>query len=136
MTRSPRLLAIFVVLMAPFAVHAQGPAENKPVSELTPIRAGRLPGDGLLFNGWGLTPAGEQLRVSDMPLKMVVTPDKKRLIVVSAGFNDQGLTVIDLADRKVVQFLPLPEVFNGLCFDKDGRRILVSSGDKGFVYGF
>src|SRR4051794_7875662 len=38
---------------------------------------GSLPGDGLLFNGWGVTPAGIPVRTSDMILKMMVAPDKK-----------------------------------------------------------
>ena len=99
-------------------------------------RAGLLPGANLLFNGWGVTPAGSHTRISDMALKMVISPDKKRLVAVSGGFSDTGLTLYDLATQKVTQFLPLKESFNGLVFSRDGRRIFVSGGDTGLVHVF
>jgi YVTN family beta-propeller protein len=97
---------------------------------------GRLPGDGLLFNGWGLTPAGDHVRTSDLILKMVVAPDRKRLVAVSGGYSDHGLTLLDPVARRVTQFLPLEEAWNGLAFSNDGWRIFVSAGDKGEVHVF
>src|SRR5579884_4491419 len=67
------------------------------------------PEKNILFNGWGLTPAGEHVRISDMPLKMLVAPDRKTLVVVSGGFNNTGLALLDIKTRKVTQFLPLKE---------------------------
>src|SRR5271157_3394098 len=67
-------------------------------------RQGLVPGDRLLFNGWGITPAGEHVRTSDMVLKMVVAPDQKRLVAVSGGYNEHGLTLIDMARKQVTQF--------------------------------
>ncbi len=99
-------------------------------------RPNRLPGDGLLFNGWGLTPAGEQVDISDMPMKMIVAPDKKRLVTVSAGYNNEGLTIIDIASKKVTQYLAMASAFNGLAFSNDGKRIFVSAGDKGEIHVF
>ncbi len=98
--------------------------------------AGLHPSANLLFNGWGVTPAGEHVRISDMPLKMIVSPDKKALLAVSGGFNDTGLSVLDITTRKRTQFLPLPEVWNGLAFSSDGRRIFVGGGDSGQIYQF
>src|SRR5262245_18852722 len=51
-------------------------------------RQGLQPSSGLLFNGWGITPAGSQVQVSDMPLKMIVAPDKKTILAVSGGFRN------------------------------------------------
>ncbi len=99
-------------------------------------RSGLLPNENLLFNGWGVTPVGQHVKVSDMPLKLVVSPDKKLLAAVSAGYKDTGLTLLDIATRKVTQFLPLPEVWNGLAFTKDGRKIFVAGGDSGKIYAF
>jgi hypothetical protein len=62
--------------------------------------------------------AGEQIPISDMPLKMVISPDKKMLVAASGGFNDTGLTLFEMAGKRVSQFLPLPEVWNGLAFSK------------------
>jgi YVTN family beta-propeller protein len=98
--------------------------------------AGLRPTQNLLFNGWGLTPAGEQVPISDLALKLVVSPDKKVLVAANAGFNDTGLSLLDIASRRVTQFLPLPKIWNGLAFSLDGRRILVSGGDSGRVNVF
>ena len=99
-------------------------------------RSGLLPKDSLLFNGWGVTPAGEHVPISDLPLKFVFSPDKKVLLAASGGFNDTGLTLFELATRKVSQFLPLPKVWNGLTFSKDGGRIFVAGGDSGKIHVF
>ena len=67
-------------------------------------RSGLRPNESLLFNGWGVTPAGEHVPASDMPLKFVTAPDKKRFLAVSGGFNNHGVTLLDVANRKVTQF--------------------------------
>lgn len=58
---------------------------------------GLKPDTNLLFNGWGITPAGEQVAVSDLALKLVVAPDRKCVIATHGGYNDHGVTVVDLA---------------------------------------
>ena len=98
--------------------------------------AGLHPNTNLLFNGWGVTPAGEHVRISDLPLKMVVSPDKKMLLAASGGFNDTGLSVLDISTRQRTQFFPLPEVWNGLAFSADGHHIFVGGGDSGQIYQF
>ncbi|NOS70933.1 MAG: beta-propeller fold lactonase family protein [Verrucomicrobia bacterium] len=100
------------------------------------MRSGLRPSDNLLFNGWGMTPAGEQVAISDVALKFVVSPDKKMLLAVNGGFNDTGLTLFDFSSKLVTQFLPLPQIWNGLAFSKDGRRIFVSGGDSGVIHVF
>ena len=97
---------------------------------------GLKPSENLLFNGWGVTPAGQHVTISDLPLRMVVSPDKKILLAASAGFNDPGLSLLDIASRRVTQFLPLERIWNGLVFSLDGRRILVSGGDSGKIHVF
>jgi YVTN family beta-propeller protein len=97
---------------------------------------GLHPDGSLLFNGWGVTPAGEHTTISDMPLKLVMAPDKKTLLASSGGYNNTGLTLLDIQTRKVTQFLPLPEVWNGLAFSADGPRVFVTGGDSGRLYVF
>jgi YVTN family beta-propeller protein len=95
-----------------------------------------LPGPELLFNGWGLTPAGTHEAISDLPLKMIIAPGGKVAIAVCAGFNKPGVAVIALADQKVAQFIRLPDTWNGLCFDREGKRLFVSGGPSGMVHIF
>jgi YVTN family beta-propeller protein len=90
----------------------------------------------LLHSGWGVTPAGIHVRISDMALKMIVSPDKKMLVAISGGFSDTGLTLFDLKTHKVSQFLPLKGCWNGVAFSVDGHRIFVPGGDTGLVYVF
>ena len=99
-------------------------------------RAGMLPGENLLHSGWGVTPAGKHIRVSDMPLKMIVSPDKKVLVAVSGGFSNTGVSVIDVKTQSLAQFVPLKVCWNGLAFSRNGRRLFVSGGDGGVVYTF
>ena len=98
--------------------------------------SGLRPDQGLLFNGWGISPAGDQVATSDMPLKLVVSPDKRLLAAACAGFNNTGLALFDLSTRKVSQFFPLKKIWNGLAFSPDSSRIYVSGGDSGKIHLF
>jgi YVTN family beta-propeller protein len=126
------------------ATHSSTAASPRPTrgadedvkSSTVRMRGGLTPNANLLFNGWGVTPAGEHVPISDIALKFVIAPDKKMLLAASGGFNDTGLTLFDIAGRRVSQFLPLPEVWNGLAFSKDGGRVFVSGGDSGVIHVF
>ncbi len=74
--------------------------------------------------------------MSDMPLKLVVSPDGKFLLAVSGGFNNTGLTILSTAEKRVVQFVPLKRSWNGVAFSKDGKHVLVSGGASGLVHVF
>ncbi|RPJ57340.1 MAG: phosphoesterase [Acidobacteria bacterium] len=100
-------------------------------------RVGLLPSDTLLFNGWGITPAGRHVALSsDMPLKMIVSPDKRRLVIVGGFFRESGLTLLDIETRQVSQFLPLERCWNGIAFSRDGKRLFVSGSDTGTIHIF
>lgn len=135
-----RLLLAVLIAFPPFSPAAQTlstrTADEDVKSPSVRLRPGLMPKDSLLFNGWGITPAGEQLAISDMALKFVVSPDQKMLLAVSAGYNNPGLTLFDLAGQRATQFLPLPKVWNGLAFSKDGSRIFVAGGDSGLIHVF
>ncbi|HTL54947.1 MAG TPA: bifunctional YncE family protein/alkaline phosphatase family protein [Candidatus Limnocylindrales bacterium] len=97
---------------------------------------GLHPGEHLLFNGWGVTPVGRQVPVSDLALKMVIAPDQKRLIAVHGGFIEHGVTIIDVATGAETQFLAVPKSWNGLAFSRDGKRFFISGGDSGEIHIF
>ena len=97
---------------------------------------GLHPGENLLFNGWGVTPSGRQVFVSDLALKLVVAPDQRCLVAVHGGFTEQGVTLIDLAKGQQTQFLALPKSWNGLVFSRDGKQFFVSGGDSGEIHVF
>ncbi len=99
-------------------------------------RQGLSPNTNLLFNGWGVTPAGQHCVISDLPLRLVVAPDQKRLLAVHGGYTKQGVTLIDPKTREQTQFLPLAESWNGLAFNNDGSRFYVTGGDSGLLHVF
>jgi len=99
--------------------------------------AQQLPGNGLLFNGWKLSPAGAHTALpGDMPLKMLVTPDGKAATTVCAGYNSPGVAVLNIESRKQTQFFQIPHTWNGMTFDRDGRRLYVSGGASGELHVF
>src|SRR3954468_14951764 len=63
--------------------------------------AGQTSDGYLLPNGWTLTPAGEQITLTDMPLNIVPLADGKHVLVASSGYNQHELCVVDLAEKKI-----------------------------------
>jgi YVTN family beta-propeller protein len=118
--------------------HSPTRAANERVSDAAVRqRPGLVPGANLLFNGWGVTPAGEHVPVqSDMIQRMIVSPDSRRVIAVGGAFKSLGVTVLDVATRHVTQFLPLPRCWNGLAFSQDGKRLFVTGADSGVLHVF
>ena len=57
----------------------------------------------LLPNGWTLTPEGQQIPVSDLPLNMELSKDGRYLLVTTNGNGDQTINVIDLQTNASVQ---------------------------------
>lgn len=94
------------------------------------------PGPSLLFNGWGISPAGEQIPVGDMPVKIVFSPDRRQLVTSTIGFSGVHLTTIDAATRKVIQSLDLDRIWNGLAFSPDGKTLYVAGGNSGKLMSF
>jgi YVTN family beta-propeller protein len=125
--RSLLCCAVIGAILVAFVARGQDPAARKPAV---------LPDEHRLFNGWGVTPAGEHIPMGDLPLKLLVAPDGKRLAAVNGGFGPHGVTLIDPAGKRVTQFLPVTEAWNGLAFSRDGRRIFVAAGEEGAVHVF
>ena len=68
-----------------------------------------------LFNGWGLSPAGKAIELpGDLPARILFSSDSKYLFVNTTGFNEHGVSVIDLATSRVVQHVDLLKSWIGL----------------------
>ena len=91
-----------------------------------------------LATGVRLDPIGDAIDVGTMPLAMAAAPDGNRVAVVLAGWREQGVQIIDLRSRRVVQTLGQPAAFAGVAFSRDGTALYVSGGwdDSIFCYSW
>ncbi len=78
------------------------------------VLPGRRAEYNLLPNGWKLTPAGEHVTVGDLPLRMMLSPNRRHILAATNGYNDQGLVLLDAATGAVQDRLPLWQTFHGL----------------------
>ena len=135
-----RALGLALFAIASLSAAAASQPVRQPGEEVNSAavreRSGLRPDPALLFNGWGVTPAGVQTPVSDLILKLVLAPDQKRLVAVHGGFNQHGVTILDLASRQQTQFLPLAETWNGIAFSRDGKQFFVSGGNSKQIHVF
>src|SRR5438046_8855233 len=97
MLHSRPLLTAFSLIFAATVLSAQEKPAKNPPGYPGPTDAGYV-----LPNGWRLTPAGQQIILTDLPLNIRTTPDGKYALVACNGYNAHQLTAIDLATREKV----------------------------------
>src|ERR1051325_1866679 len=129
------LLCLSIALPLSAQTNLRLPTEDMNSASIR-ARQHLVPNTNLLFNGLGLSPAGQHVPISDMPLKMVIAPDRKAVVAVCAGHNEEGVNIVSLDSRHERQFISLKEAFNGLVFSADGKRFYVSGGDRGVIHVF
>src|SRR4051812_2948532 len=95
-------------------------------------------GDGttLLPNGWRIQPAGKHVRVGDMPLNLVQTPDSKYLIVTSNGLARPSFSIVDVASWSVKSTMALDHAWYGLAWHPDGVRLYSAGAGQNNVQEF
>ena len=133
---APLVLSAFVLGAA---LHAEQlpttvrkPGEDVNSADLR-MRQSLTSSDTMLFNGWGVSPAGAHVACGDLALKIVIAPDRKAAIAVCAGYNKQGVNVVSLDAKRESQFIAMKQAFNGLAFSRDGKKFYVSGGDSGTI---
>lgn len=86
-------------------------------------------GSTMLPNGWKLSPAGKATQLAgDMPTQMFLTADGKYLLTATGGYNEHGISVIDVATRELIDHAKVPATFAGMCIDPKGEHVLLSEG--------
>jgi len=86
-------------------------------------------GSTMLPNGWKLSPAGKATQLAgDMPTQMLLTADGKYLLTATGGYNEHGISVIEVASGKLVDHAKVPATFAGMCIDQKGEHVLLSEG--------
>src|SRR4051812_25349784 len=98
---------------------------------------GAMPeGKTLLPNGWRIQPAGRHLRVGDMPLNVVQTPDSRYLIVTSNGLARPSFSVVDIASWSIKSTMALDHAWYGLVWHPDGSRLYSAGAGQNNVQEF
>jgi YVTN family beta-propeller protein len=121
----PRLFLPALALSIIAAQHVAAEVPGSPTSAPT----------SKLFNGWGLSPAGKQTRINDVPMKTILSPDRAALATVCSGLNP-ALVIFDVRQGRVTQTISLERSFNGIAFSKDGKRLFVTGGASDMLYCF
>ncbi|MSR58716.1 MAG: hypothetical protein EXS05_13865 [Planctomycetaceae bacterium] len=111
-------------------------SQDRSTTVAPDAQAKGAPSGVLLPNGWRLTPAGEQIVLTDLPLNITTTPDSRFAIVATSGYNAHELTVIELETSKKVAVETVPQSWFGLAADADRGRLWWSAGGEGVLHGF
>ena len=84
-----------------------------------------------LPNGWRITPAGAHIELpGDLPMKMIAA-DEGHLLVLTGGYHDHSLNVIDLRTRQRTASLDVVKTWDGMAFDRATGTIYLSGGGPG-----
>jgi sugar lactone lactonase YvrE len=65
---------------------------------------------------------------------MAIAPEGDKLAVILSGWREQGLQIVDLKSRRVLQTLTQPAAFLGIAFSRDGKELFVSGGNDDSIF--
>jgi len=101
-----------------------------------PRFAGRTDTGFLLPNGWTLTPAGEQVALTDLPLNIIPLADGRRALAATSGYNAHSLSLIDLDAKAVVASETVRQSWFGLAHDPKAGKLWWSGGGSNLVHAY
>ena len=90
----------------------------------------------MLPNGWTISPAGQQVTLTDLPLNIVPLRDGKRALAASSGFNKHQICLIDLATREIVGSGQAYQSWFGLAVSPSEDKVWWSGGGAGMIHTF
>ncbi len=89
---------------------------------------------GRLPTGARLDPAAPLMPVGQMPLAMVMSPERTHLVMLLNGWGENGVQIVDRRSGAITQTVTLPAAFLGLAFSPDGHTIAASGGNTDRLY--
>lgn len=98
--------------------------------EAGPEAVARLP------TGVTLDAVGQRVDLGSFPIAATPAPDGRHAVIVLSGYREQGLQVVDLDERVVVQTVEQPAAFLGAAFSPDGRTLYASGGYQDVIYRY
>ena len=96
---------------------------------MPPMLADQNVSPTVLPSGWKITPAGKIVSLAgDMPLRVLPLPGGRRVLVLTGGYHDHSLSILDTTSGRVLQTLELGKAWAGLAVDSAGSMAYVSGG--------
>ena len=90
----------------------------------------------LLPNGWTISPAGEQVLLTDLPLNILPLSDGEHALVATSGYNRHELSLVDLSAKSVLVKETVQQSWFGLAMDARAGRIWWSGGGNGGIHQY
>jgi len=118
---TPRFAAALLAL-APLAILIQ-PAPAQDSARMLP-------------NGWSVRPHGKQTQLDTLPLRSLLSPDGKFVVVLHAGYRQPSLRVLNAETLAEVDRAMLEDAWRGMCFAPGGRLLYVGGAATAGVYEF
>ena len=112
-TKQPILLSLLCILIA-LNVKAQ-------------LKQTQLP------NGWKISPIGKQIPLEDLPLNIVVSPNKKLAAITNNGQSTQGIHLLDIQNQKMLDYVTTEKSLYVLVFSKNNQYLYASGGNDNWI---
>jgi DNA-binding beta-propeller fold protein YncE len=87
----------------------------------------------VLPNNWKLSPIGKQLPLEDLPLNIVVSPNKKYAAITNNGQSTQGIHLVDIAKQTILDYATTPKSWYGLAFSQNNQFLYASGGNDNWI---
>ncbi len=87
----------------------------------------------VLPNNWKLSPIGKQLPLADLPLNIVISPNKKFAAITNNGQSTEGIHLVDIAKQTVLDYVTTPKSWYGLSFSADNQYLYASGGNDNWI---
>jgi YVTN family beta-propeller protein len=125
MKRYGLILPLVLASLLGLAVAARRTSDRSPrVPDVTDST-----GAVTLPNGWRITPAGRHIKLpGDLPMKMEVAAGGSQLLVLTSGFHDHSLSVIDVRSAERIATLDVVKTWAGMAFDPSSGTVYLSGG--------
>jgi YVTN family beta-propeller protein len=118
------VVPLAVAVLLGLAVAAKRTLESRQTPDVTDST-----GAVTLPNGWRITPAGAHLKLpGDLPMKMALAGGGSKLLVLTAGYHDHSLSVVDVRDRRLETTLDVAKAWDGMAFDPASGTVYLSGG--------
>ncbi|MGN6166060.1 MAG: beta-propeller fold lactonase family protein [Flavisolibacter sp.] len=86
-----------------------------------------------LPNGWSLTPVGKSLQLGDLPLNVVVSPNRKYVAVTNNGQSIQSIQLFDAQKEMQLDSVNVGKAWYGLAFSSNSKYLYASGGNDNWI---